>query len=327
MADIDAYKDKFSDSGQRIFQNALDESRKRDQNYITIGHVLNALTVEESDLFNDTMRDLAIDPRTVKMLIEKRIENGRQHTGKGFRIAPETTELFKKAMDRARGQGARRDRPARGTQAHRAPAARGGRAARLPPDADGDRSHPAAADAVGLHSQAVQGRAGHAAHLLEAAPLAELIGIDRDEDAVEESLANLASYSQRVRIARADFASLPSVLERLGIEKVRGVLFDLGVSSPQLDRPERGFSFRSEGPLDMRMDTSSSLSADTVVNEYPIAQVADGDEPELAADFVVPGCDIPRVFQKHVSPSHNSLRSSRRRWPTRRRRPSRRPGR
>ena len=107
MADIGVYKDKFSESGQRIFQNALDESKKRDQNYITIGHILNALTVEESDLFNDTMRDLAIDPRTVTMLIEKRIENVRQHTGKGFRIAPETTDLFKKAMDRARGQGRR----------------------------------------------------------------------------------------------------------------------------------------------------------------------------------------------------------------------------
>jgi ATP-dependent Clp protease ATP-binding subunit ClpC len=107
MADIDAYKDKFSESGQKILENALDESKKRDQNYITIGHILNALTVEESELFNDTMRDLAIDPRTVKMLIEKRIENGRQHTGKGFRIAPETTDLFKNAMDRARSQGRR----------------------------------------------------------------------------------------------------------------------------------------------------------------------------------------------------------------------------
>ncbi|HSK72770.1 MAG TPA: ATP-dependent Clp protease ATP-binding subunit [Pyrinomonadaceae bacterium] len=107
MADIDAYKDKFSESGQRIFQYALDESRRRDQNFITIGHILNAITTEEAELFNETMRDLAIDPRTVKMLIEKRIENGRQHTGKGFRIAPETTELFKRSMDRARSQGRR----------------------------------------------------------------------------------------------------------------------------------------------------------------------------------------------------------------------------
>lgn len=126
----------------------------------------------------------------------------------------------------------------------------------------------------GVIVDATIGRGGHAARLLEAAPGAELVGIDRDDVAVEESLANLAAYSQRVRIARADFASLPSVLERFGIEKVRGVLFDLGVSSPQLDRAERGFSFRHEGPLDMRMDTSASLSADTVVNHYP--------EPELA---------------------------------------------
>ncbi len=107
MADIDAYKDRFSDSGQRVLENAMDESKRRDQNYVTIGHILNALTNEEAELFNETMRDLSIDPRTVKMLIEKRVENGRQHTGKGFRIAPETTDLFKKAMDRARSQGRR----------------------------------------------------------------------------------------------------------------------------------------------------------------------------------------------------------------------------
>jgi ATP-dependent Clp protease ATP-binding subunit ClpC len=107
MADIDAYKDRFSESGQRILEHAMDESKRRDQNYVTIGHILNALTDEEPELFNETMRDLSIDPRTVKMLIEKRIENGRQHTGKGFRIAPETTDLFKRAMDRARSQGRR----------------------------------------------------------------------------------------------------------------------------------------------------------------------------------------------------------------------------
>ena len=66
-----------------------------------------AITTEEVELFNSTMRDLAVDPRSVKLLIEKRLETGRQHTGKGFRIAPETTELFKRAMDRARSQGRR----------------------------------------------------------------------------------------------------------------------------------------------------------------------------------------------------------------------------
>src|SRR3954470_6418664 len=107
MADIDAYKDKFSESGQRVLETALGESKKRDQNYVSIEHILHAVASEEDDLFSSTMRDLAVDPRSVKLLIEKRMEMGRQHTGKGFRIAPETTELFKRAMDRARSQGRR----------------------------------------------------------------------------------------------------------------------------------------------------------------------------------------------------------------------------
>ena len=107
MADIDAYKDKFSDSGQRILETALGESRKRDQNYVSIEHILHAIAFEEEDLFSSTMRDLSVDPRSVKLLIEKRMDSGRQHSGNGFRIAPETTELFKRAMDRARSQGRR----------------------------------------------------------------------------------------------------------------------------------------------------------------------------------------------------------------------------
>ncbi len=107
MADIDAYKDKFSESGQRVLEAALSESRKRDQHYVSIEHILHAIAFEEDDLFSATMRDLSVDPRSVKLLIEKRLEESRQHTGKGFRIAPETTELFKRAMDRARSQGRR----------------------------------------------------------------------------------------------------------------------------------------------------------------------------------------------------------------------------
>jgi len=107
MADIDAYKDKFSESGQRVLETALGESKRRDQNYVSIEHILHALAFEEDELFSSTMRDLAVDPRSVKLLIEKRMDAGRQHSGKGFRIAPETTELFKRAMDRARSQGRR----------------------------------------------------------------------------------------------------------------------------------------------------------------------------------------------------------------------------
>ncbi|MBA2494224.1 MAG: ATP-dependent Clp protease ATP-binding subunit [Acidobacteria bacterium] len=107
MADINAYKDKFSESGRRILEVALDELRRRDQNYVTIEHILHALTNEEAELFNSTMRDLEVDPRSVKVLIEERLKAGRQHTGKGYEIAPETTDLFKRSMDRARSQGRR----------------------------------------------------------------------------------------------------------------------------------------------------------------------------------------------------------------------------
>lgn len=107
MTDLEAYKDKFSESGRRVLDGAMNESRRRDQNYISIEHILHALADEEAELFNSTMRDLSIDPRTVRLLLEKRLESTRAHTGKGFRIAPETTELFKRSMERAKMQGRR----------------------------------------------------------------------------------------------------------------------------------------------------------------------------------------------------------------------------
>ncbi|MBA2340369.1 MAG: ATP-dependent Clp protease ATP-binding subunit [Pyrinomonadaceae bacterium] len=106
MVDLTVYKDKFGDSGKRIFEHAVQESRRRDQNYIGVEHVLDALASEESDLFNGTLRDLALDPRSVKILIERRMDASRvQYSGKGLRIAPETIDLFKREMDRARSQG------------------------------------------------------------------------------------------------------------------------------------------------------------------------------------------------------------------------------
>ncbi|MDQ3963058.1 MAG: 16S rRNA (cytosine(1402)-N(4))-methyltransferase RsmH [Actinomycetota bacterium] len=112
------------------------------------------------------------------------------------------------------------------------------------------------------------GRGGHARALLDAAPRAQVVGIDRDPDAVDAGLADLTAFKDRVRIVRDNFENVAAVLERLGIETVRGVLFDLGVSSPQLDVAERGFSFRTDGPLDMRMDPAQSRSAEDVVNRY-----------------------------------------------------------
>ena len=106
MVDLGAYKDKFGESGQRILEHALTESRRRDQNYVSVEHILEALMHEEPDMFNSTVRDLSLDPISVKLAIDKRLETTRQqHIGKGFRIAPDTTDLFKRAMERARAHG------------------------------------------------------------------------------------------------------------------------------------------------------------------------------------------------------------------------------
>ncbi len=115
---------------------------------------------------------------------------------------------------------------------------------------------------------ATLGRGGHARRILEAAPNAELIGIDRDPQALEASRSHLAPYDGRFVLVRDDFKNLAAVLERLGRPSVRGVLLDLGVSSPQLDAADRGFGYRIDGPLDMRMDPGQRLSARDVVNGY-----------------------------------------------------------
>src|SRR5215471_6729365 len=106
MVDLGSYKDKFGESGQRILEYALNESRRRDQNFVAVEHILQGLIAEEPDMFNSSMRELSLDPVVVKMNIEKRLATARQqHVGKGFRIAPDTTDLFKRAMERARSRG------------------------------------------------------------------------------------------------------------------------------------------------------------------------------------------------------------------------------
>ncbi len=106
MVDLGSYKDKFGESGQRILEHALSESRQRDQNFVSVEHILQALMQEEPDLFNSAMRELSLDPITVRIAVDKRLDGTRQqHVGKGFRISPDTTDLFKRAMERARAQG------------------------------------------------------------------------------------------------------------------------------------------------------------------------------------------------------------------------------
>ncbi|HEY5985491.1 MAG TPA: 16S rRNA (cytosine(1402)-N(4))-methyltransferase RsmH [Streptosporangiaceae bacterium] len=121
---------------------------------------------------------------------------------------------------------------------------------------------------------ATLGRAGHARALLQAHPGLILIGLDTDAEAIEESRQLLVPYSGRVILAHAVYDQIAAVLGREGVSRVQGVLFDLGVSSPQLDQPERGFAYSYDAPLDMRMDRSRSLTAAHVVNSYPAARLA-----------------------------------------------------
>lgn len=105
--DLQVYKEKFSESGQRILEAALEESRRREQNYVSNEHIVWALATAESGLFSETIRDLGIDPVVVKTALERRLDAAKQHTGKGFRIGPDATQIFKFAMERARANGRR----------------------------------------------------------------------------------------------------------------------------------------------------------------------------------------------------------------------------
>jgi 16S rRNA (cytosine1402-N4)-methyltransferase len=121
---------------------------------------------------------------------------------------------------------------------------------------------------------ATLGRAGHASALLAAHPGLSLIGIDTDPTAIERSRQVLTGYAGRVRLVQAVYDELPQILAGIGLRAVQGVLFDLGVSSPQLDDPSRGFSYARDAPLDMRMNQAGRLTAADVLNTYPADQLA-----------------------------------------------------
>ncbi|HYX94044.1 MAG TPA: 16S rRNA (cytosine(1402)-N(4))-methyltransferase RsmH [Geodermatophilus sp.] len=123
---------------------------------------------------------------------------------------------------------------------------------------------------------ATLGLAGHSLALLRAHPGLRLVGLDRDPDARAEATRRLtdAGVADRATVVPAVFDELPEVLDRLGLTEVQAVLFDLGVSSLQLDRPDRGFSYAADAPLDMRMDPSAPRTAADVVNTYPAADLA-----------------------------------------------------
>jgi len=124
----------------------------------------------------------------------------------------------------------------------------------------------------GLWVDGTVGLGGHTAELLRAsAPGGRLLGMDRDSETLELARAGLAGFGERVRLESGDFQDIP---ERLGGERADGILLDLGISSAQLDDPERGFSFQTDGPLDMRMDRRAGETAADVVNEMPEVELA-----------------------------------------------------
>jgi len=120
---------------------------------------------------------------------------------------------------------------------------------------------------------ATLGMGGHAEALLIAHPQARLIGIDRDTDALALASARLAPFETRITLVHAVYDQLPVVLAELGLSAVDGILFDLGVSSLQLDETERGFSYAHDAPLDMRMDRTIGQTAADVVNTYSAAEL------------------------------------------------------
>ena len=138
------------------------------------------------------------------------------------------------------------------------------------------------------------GNGGHTKLLLEANSGAEVLGIDRDTQALERAAINLKEFSDRVHFLHGTFSNMREFATELGWDEVDGILLDIGVSSPQLDDAKRGFSWRMDGPLDMRMDRKSPLTASRILNNYSKEELIDifrkyGEIPQAAklADFII----------------------------------------
>ena len=150
-------------------------------------------------------------------------------------------------------------------------------------------------DPDGIYVDCTLGGAGHSSEIVSRlSNKGRLVGIDQDKDALAAAKERLQNARCRVDIIKSNFKDMKKVLGDLGIEDVTGILFDLGVSSYQLDTPERGFSYMHEGPLDMRMNRDISLTADTIVNTYSEAALAElfwryGEErwAKRIANFIV----------------------------------------
>lgn len=170
----------------------------------------------------------------------------------------------------------------------------------------------------GIYVDATLGGGGHAEAILQQLdPGGMLIGLDADEDAVLFAARRLESYHNRLITRKGNFKDLRRIVSECEVESVSGVLFDLGVSTYQLDEPAKGFSFRSDSPLDMRMDRTGTLSARGVVNDYDEQRLSDifwkyGEERQArriaravvlarSAKKLESGKDLARVVAAHVS--------------------------
>jgi len=160
------------------------------------------------------------------------------------------------------------------------------------PDSTGFEHRPVMLDEItelfamvppGTVVDATLGGGGHSASLLRHHPQIDVLGIDQDAEALDAATEALSEFAPRVRTSHRRFDQLAEALDDHGVDEISGALFDLGVSSPQLDHADRGFSYRNEGPLDMRMDADQRWSAADVVNGYDERELADvirryGDE-------------------------------------------------
>lgn len=127
----------------------------------------------------------------------------------------------------------------------------------------------------GVYLDGTLGRAGHSKEIARRLTDGRLICIDRDQDAIREAAEILAPWMDRVTLVHGNFEDLDQICSDLSVSGLDGMIFDLGVSSPQLDDPERGFSYMKDAPLDMRMDQSEPLNAYTVVNEWTEEELKD----------------------------------------------------
>ena len=127
----------------------------------------------------------------------------------------------------------------------------------------------------GIYIDGTLGYGGHSSEILKKLTTGHLYSFDQDEEAIEYSKERLSKINDNFTIIHSNFVNMKAKLAELGIDKVDGILFDLGLSSPQIDNAERGFTFMNDAPLDMRMDRTCKLTAEEVVNTYTFDQLTD----------------------------------------------------